>query len=995
MRLLLPLLLILSLFAQLSLVSPHNALVPKVYTNTGGTDPYPIGVSSLGMTQYGTAISVKTNEVLGYALIKSIQTSGASLQLNVVVVAKTSSGEQEYWVQNAIQFSNNQMRFIDNVWNFTSIYANMSPELVSGFGSVQEANLNGKIVTFYEYATPFSTFSLPMCYILLVDVTYSGATITIYIGYMVYGGTTIYDEVSIAVTNLQQAYIYVGPGKTGNNEYFDAELVWGGEYGGQEGYFDSLTSLLAIYYQVEPGIYSPFPTVYNYGFDTGETAGNLQANIGNDGMVCVTVGTPNPQFLTDYFTPWIPGWTMVTVLSNYTYYVNGYNFTANNNFNVDQSNYGLPYYVSFITQKAINLTLPTFIYSTYRYVPQEEISVENETFKGQLPLQTKTYFNLSNGYYFIIVNYVKIPNLVRLIINVPIWGLVNGKPQLITSGNYPYGTVIQLEVNYTYLSSTERIAYIPNVTYIILTQNITIHVTVVSQFLINVNSTYPLHAFIDGKNVSFTTGWYNKSSVIIVPLQYYYVNEFEREMLLNPITIEVSDPTNYTAKWITQFYVLISSEYKLLGNVNGQNETLTSNWFNESTVILIPEQYDYLSNVVREALINPIKITVNSPVNYTAIWGIQYFVTSNTFPAYINGSIGNFTTGWYFNGTVVSIPNKYYYISKFERVEYLNSTPIKIVITSPLTVTVLAVYQYYVNISTPLQGYVNGTQMNITSGWYNKGTSLKLEAVYYKYITQFDRWALAPNVSQVIVNSPIFINVSSYKQFYIVINSTEPIYAIIDGEKVNLTTGWFDEGTIINIPIQYVYLSSEERLMLINNITFKVTSPFNYTPVWKVQYYVTFISNKPIDAIINGALVENISSGWYFNGSKLIILTNITYPIDNYSRLGLFSVTPSNTLVLTSPLTVKVVYEIQYKVIINGNTSWVFNGSEIRLYSYEPFYYQVSWQGTYNVPNGYVITVNKPIVERAIISINYINVVSALLFVLSPLLMLLAVIRRK
>ncbi|MFP3226969.1 MAG: thermopsin, partial [Sulfolobaceae archaeon] len=104
---------------------------------------------------------------------------------------------------------------------------------------------------------------------------------------------------------------------------------------------------------------------------------------------------------------------------------------------------------------------------------------------------------------------------------------------------------------------------------------------------------------------------------------------------------------------------------------------------------------------------------------------------------------------------------------------------------------------------------------------------------------------------------------------------------------------------------------------------------------------------------------------------------------------------PSNTLVLTSPLTVKVVYEIQYKVIINGNTSWVFNGSEIRLYSYEPFYYQVSWQGTYNVPNGYVITVNKPIIERAIISINYINVVSALLFVLSPLLMLLAVIRRK
>jgi len=98
--------------------------------------------------------------------------------------------------------------------------------------------------------------------------------------------------VTISVANLNQAEIFISPSLTGSGLPYDIELVWGGNGGGNSAYFNYLQSNLAIFYEVKPNLYSPFPVVYNYGFDTQESASDLQSYIGTNGLVCVRYTKP-------------------------------------------------------------------------------------------------------------------------------------------------------------------------------------------------------------------------------------------------------------------------------------------------------------------------------------------------------------------------------------------------------------------------------------------------------------------------------------------------------------------------------------------------------------------------------------------------------------------------------------------------------------------------------------------------------------------------------
>jgi len=997
LRLLLTLLLITSFLLDLITFTPISStptLIPKVYTK----DPpyYPIGVSSNGVSPSGVKVAVETSSVMGYVYIGSLSTSGASLQLNVVLVMSSLSNLQEYWIQNAIQFEGSQMRFIDNIWNFTANGAGLNPVYIFGNGQVTTTTTsNGQVMSYYYYSTSYQSFSTPMSLLLFINVSKTQSGAEVCIGYEIGGSYVKYDTVIITLNNILNAYILVAPQLTGNGEYFDAELVWGGFSNGASATFSSMKSQLAIYYKVTgTNLYSPFPEVYNYGFDTAETSSNIQATLGNNGMVCVTIGNPNPSYLTSYFTPLIPGWTLVTVLSNHYYLVNGYNTTANVPYNTQEPDYGESYYTSYTSPSSITVQLPLFNTTLYRYLPISKVLNSSGSYNT-----TNNIITLSNGYYQVFVSYIRIPNLLKVTINIPMWGTLNGTPALIKSGEYYYGEVIELPIcNYSVIAPGERELLIPNVTYIVITTNITIHVTVVLQYLVNIKTEYPLIVEVNGKTLNVTGNqWFNSSSKVVIPLQYYYLSTGIREELLNPTSFIVSQPNiNYTASWITQYRLIINSPLPLYELVNGINMTATHiQWINQSSRVLIPSQIYYSSKTERWILTNNLNVTLNSPINFTARFLLQYYViVPYKALVEVNGSYQNITSGWYNNGTVITVPNNYHYLSNDERVVYYIPTPFHVIVNSSMTITIISSYQYYVSINKELEGYVNGTLMNVTSGWYNNGTSIVFKVAYYDVIAPSERIACSPNITYIIVNKPVAINVSLVKQFLVNVLSPYPLKGIANGMIMNFTTGWYDSGLSIYVPVQYHYVNNYSRYVLINNMTITIESPLNFTAIWRLQLFVNVSSQYLVLALINGHLV-NFTNGWYFNGSKIQVLTNVTYPINSTERYAVLSVLPFSNFTLIKPTSITVIYYPQYLVTINGQKSWYFKGSEIRLNTTVPFFESVKWTGTYNLPNGVVIMVNKPVVENAVVSINLVNVVSVVLLIISSLLMLFAAIKRR
>ena len=933
---------------------------------------YAMGVSSIG----SSSLSISTNEVLGYVEVFSLSSSSPfSLQFNAVIKATNIYGEiLDFWVQNIIEFNKQELNFTDEIWNFTYSYASINPNLISGKGEVYSTDINGHIVNYYSYSTPYQSYSLPLTYILFISISYSSPYIYVSIGYGNLSDPTsnTYDTITINVPNLQNACIYVSPSYTGVGLPYSVELVWGGSGNGQSVAFTNMESDLAIFYQVKPELYSPFPIIYNYGFDTQESASDLSAYLASDGLVEVSVGTPNPTLLTNYSAPLLPSWTEVTVLANSTYNIDGYNFTYNS-IKEYGDNFGLPYYISFTSPNPITVTIYP-VKTNNGVIEPYEINVV-EPYTNEEYNTSTTTFTLSNNYFQLIVHYKFLHKKFYVYINIPMWGIVNGTSMLVKSGYYYYGTIIQLPlVNFTYINSLERYAFFPNYTEIVVIQNISIHVTEVLQYYIGITSQYPLYGYINNVKVQIYSNWFNESCLIKIPSQIYYVNTETREILLNPVTILVNSPENYTAKWQTQYYVNVNSTYPLNGVINNENTTLKSNWFNASEKIIIPAQIYYVSNSQREVLLNPTNIVVSSPINYTAKWQTQYFVTVS-FPvnATIEGESVIFSTGWYNASEKIVISQNPQSVGKYERVYIYNKTPIVIIVNSPLVVKIYASVQFYVNFSMSVLGEVNGSLELLKSNWYNMYTIIKLNSTYYKYISSSERILYIPSITSINVTAPYNVSFKSITEYFLYFNSTYQLEGKINGSEVLLRSGWYNYSETIIIPFQYKMINSYSRIALLNPENITVSGSLTYVADWGIQYYLVILSNHPVYALVNGTNTTLIT-GWY-NKFDEIIIENISYYVNNTVRYSIYNATLLSFRV-TSPLTVSVNYEPEYLVNINGKSFWAFNGSGITLYVGSPFYYTVKWIGTYNVPNKYTIIVHSPITERAVYTINFINIVS-------------------
>ncbi len=290
------------------------------------TPPEPTGLASFGLYNVsGNAVpyAIQTSSLAGSANISSIQAynssaptlndtvSGATLQLNVELVAEGSNGsEQVYWAQNSPDFvtSTDQVSYNDNLWNNTDLNGLLSNQTVTspnGPSVFPTGSNQSQAQDYYAYGTNNYTFASPFDFKLLLNESLlPGQGVLVNFGTEVLlngsaGPTPIdwYDNATISDPGVQKAYFYIdGNDSTPIGSYYDAELVFCGEGNLEETNFTQMSSTLGLYY-LNDTQFVPFPSYYSFGGDTGETADDLHVNYLGNGTASVSLGTPNYVYL--------------------------------------------------------------------------------------------------------------------------------------------------------------------------------------------------------------------------------------------------------------------------------------------------------------------------------------------------------------------------------------------------------------------------------------------------------------------------------------------------------------------------------------------------------------------------------------------------------------------------------------------------------------------------------------------------------------------------
>jgi len=275
--------------------------------------PAPGGIASFGLYNYSGKVTpyiILTNRVTGYVNVSNllayykqakrygVNPYSATLQMNVVLQVNTTYGTFAYWLQDvgSYQTSNHQLTFIDNIWNLTGNPSVLSSSSVSGNGKVASA---GGGNTFYYDVGPSYTYSFPLVYLYVVNVSYNSNYLYVWFGYSFGGNTQYYDKVSIKQGGIVSAAIAIdGYTYTPDGLYYDAELVWGGGGNGAPTQFVNLNATLGLY---EGNTLQPIPSLYTFGSDTGESAYNVHDVLVN-GVPTVYAGVEELKLLTNNFT---------------------------------------------------------------------------------------------------------------------------------------------------------------------------------------------------------------------------------------------------------------------------------------------------------------------------------------------------------------------------------------------------------------------------------------------------------------------------------------------------------------------------------------------------------------------------------------------------------------------------------------------------------------------------------------------------------------------
>lgn len=267
----------------------------------------------------------------------------------------------------------------------------------------------------------------------------------------------------------------------------------------------------------------------------------------------------------------------------------------------------------------------------------------------------------------------------------------------------------------------------------------------------------------------------------------------------------------------------------------------------------------------------------------------------------------------------------------------------------------------------------NAYGSNLTSGWYLFGSYVYISVnetfkVNSTFRYRFLKW-LGRGPGSYSGNS---------RSFYIKIMgdiSEEAVW--VPQYFVNVTSnslgfaygsGWYDNNSIVKVStvskfkneslIMYVFYSWSGSIRTKEqNFSFLVNKPVNLFATWKCYYYVN----------INFDKYTNFSSGWYENGTSIVLKAKDIVDFNNRTRLIFMSwnyLTKNSSIRInvTKPIELSPVYYVQYFVVINegegkvlNSSSWVFKGETVTIsacnlsnVSRVERYVFLKWIGSYN-----------------------------------------------
>ncbi len=439
-----------------------------------------------------------------------------------------------------------------------------------------------------------------------------------------------------------------------------------------------------------------------------------------------------------------------------------------------------------------------------------------------------------------------------------------------------------------------------------------VEVTYYLQYFVKVIGEGKAFALVNGVNKTLSTGWYNAGSQVQIEQVPYYLGNGERVSIVGAspaMSFVVNSPMTVTLHQVIQYYVKVESKVTAFALVNGENTTISSGWYNSGTKIEVENIILYLSPDVRFALLNvtpSTTFTVTSPTTLVLNYVEQFFVNvspSGLVNALINGKSTTLTSGWYNEGSNVTVYPYVQYEGDGERVVVVSVYPSNsFEVNGPTTVEVNAVVQYYVSVNSqvPVYALVNGTNRTLVSGWYNSGTRVEVENITY-YPSPDTRYLIVGiEPSAFTVKGPTQVSVSVEKQFLLQLNVDFPIKALIDGTLGYITSdSWFSENTTIQILNQTYYVSKDERIIItvISPLSVTMTKPVTLTLGYVKQYLVNIDGNE----------------SWVNAGKTILLNTNLPFYLLGHF-VGTYNLPPGAKIVVNGPISEKLKTEPNWSV---------------------------------------------------------------------------------
>ncbi|WP_338602982.1 thermopsin [Sulfolobus tengchongensis] len=981
-------------------------LLPEgVNVNLHTSEPAPMGISDVGVGPNGPYIR-ETTQVKGTVLLYNLSAESTfgnpcvSFQLNVVLNYQFQGNTYALWVQDVAYYdtATHHITFLDAIFNFTSYNANVTG--VVGNGSI----LDNAYIYSASILSPGNDMdlTLPADIIFLVNVTTNSlGQPVINFWYNDSYGLIEYD--SVTVINVYKAsnvyFLIDGYQYTGSGNYYDAELIMGGPGGGSCSYvYDS-----QVYFNLQYWNGHNFQTVrnaYNYGFDTAETVNN--ANVGSyyypsngELITGITAGKGNLGSLWNQ--------DMITEIVVNTGISSGYALVFNASFSYqniinDPYFYEIPFY-----NGSLELTLVPMEYGIVVYSSSGQLIGEANIYGGygEIARTNVGPFNVN----------ILSSSISGTIGTVTLEIQAYGNVTLSVSSSYPYslqsnpiyvdGTATDTLTVYDLHSGTNYI-YVYAELFNGLSTEITVEFTlsnlVVVEFeLSTVGQRMPVlpELQLTFPNGTVTIITLHNGEILNLPLGTEYniqniVYENNVRWATNNITSGTIDGSEtltfvyYEQYEVTFNYQVTQSnfgsptvQYYSFGEIETSTAPVTV-WVDYDSTYSYSNILPGSNNQVRAIALHTTGV-VTSPGTITVYYQVQYYVTVNSpIPVFaiVNNVNQSLTSGWYNESDYIQVENIPYYVSSSERELPVSITPQSFTVNSPLAVNVKTITQYYVTVNSaiPVFAIVNINNQSLTSGWYNQSEKISVENItyYHSNDVRYVIISITPS-SSIIVNSSIKISIIAEKQYYVTVNSPIPVFAIVNNVNQSLTSGWYNSSARIQIENITHYTSNYVREVIVkilpqSNIT--LSKPINITIITLTQYYIIVNSSIPIKALVNGSSVT-LNSSWINKGTEINI-ENYTYYVNSEEREIIARISPSQTITVNSPVTVKIDNQTQYLVTINGASSWYNSGSIIKLNASVPFYMNGEFVGTYNASPGSVIEVNQPIQETLVESANYV-----------------------